>query len=188
MYLSTTGPVRRTWASARPLFNSVQSSAGPITSVSRGEPLHDRGKSAVRIRDILQTKGTDVIVIGPDASVRELVALLKEHNLGTVIVSTDGTTMDGIVSERDVVRRMVTDAEVLNTSVAEVMTQVVHTCHPQDSVESLMSTMTDHRIRHLPVLDDDDRLCGIVSIGDVVKSTIVQLQFERDRLQEYVTT
>lgn len=141
----------------------------------------------MRIREILQTKGSDVVVIDPGSSVRDLVALLKEHNLGAVIVSPDGTTMAGIVSERDVVRRLVDDADVLAATVADVMTDVVHTCHPEDSVESLMSTMTDHRIRHLPVLDADDRLAGIVSIGDVVKSTITQLQFERDQLQDYVT-
>jgi CBS domain-containing protein len=142
----------------------------------------------MRIRDILQTKGSDVVVIAPGSSVRDLVALLEQHNLGAVIVSSDGTTMDGIVSERDVVRRLASDEGVLSASVPEVMTEVVHTCHPEDSVESLMSTMTDHRIRHLPVVDAEGRLSGIVSIGDVVKSTITQLQFERDRLQEYVTT
>lgn len=142
----------------------------------------------MRIREILQTKGSDVIVIAPDASVRDLVALLKEHNLGAVIVSTDGTTMAGIVSERDVVRRLATDTDVLNARVGDVMTQVVHTCRPQDSVESLMATMTDHRIRHLPVLDDQGRLGGIVSIGDVVKSTITQLEFERDQLRDYVSS
>lgn len=142
----------------------------------------------MRIREILQTKGSDVVVIAPDASVRDLVVLLKDHNLGAVIVSTDGITMAGIVSERDVVRRLADDPDVLASAVTDVMTDVVHTCRPQDSVESLMTTMTDHRIRHLPVLDDDDRLSGIVSIGDVVKSTITQLQFERDRLQEYVTS
>jgi CBS domain-containing protein len=142
----------------------------------------------VRIREILHAKGSDVIVIDPTASVRELVAVLKEHNLGAVIVSSDGTTMLGIVSERDIVRRLVTDEDVLSAAVADVMTQVVHSCRLHDSVESLMTTMTDHRIRHLPVLDDHDRLSGIVSIGDVVKSTITQLQFERDQLQDYVTS
>ena len=143
----------------------------------------------MRIRDILQTKGSDVVVIAPDSSVRDLVALLREHNLGAVIVSTDGVTMAGIVSERDVVRHLATDADVLSaTRGLDVMTEVVHTCHPEDSVESLMSTMTDHRIRHLPVLDADGHLSGIISIGDVVKSTITTLQFERDRLQEYVSS
>ena len=142
----------------------------------------------MRIRDILQTKGSDVVVIAPDSSVRDLVALLRQHNLGAVIVSTDGTTMTGIVSERDVVRRLATDADVLSARVADVMTDVVHTCSPHDSVDSLMATMTDHRIRHLPVLDADGHLSGIVSIGDVVKSTITTLQYERDRLQEYVSS
>ena len=141
----------------------------------------------MRIREILQTKGSAVITITPDASVRELVALLKEHNLGAVVVSTDGTSLDGIVSERDVVRSLATDAAVLSASVGEVMTAAVYTCQPEDSVESLMATMTDHRIRHLPVVDEDDNLCGIVSIGDVVKSTITQLEFERDQLQGYVS-
>ena len=142
----------------------------------------------MRIRDILQTKGSDVVVIAPDASVRDLVALLRQHNLGAVVVSGDGATMAGIVSERDVVRRLATDPDVLTARVADVMTDVVHTCRPADSVDSLMATMTDHRIRHLPVLDDDGRLSGIVSIGDVVKSTITELQYERARLQEYVSS
>lgn len=142
----------------------------------------------MRIRDILQTKGSDVVVIAPDASVRDLVALLRQHNLGAVVVSGDGATMAGIVSERDVVRRLATDPDVLTARVSDVMTDVVHTCSPADSVDSLMATMTDHRIRHLPVLDDDGRLSGIVSIGDVVKSTITELQYERDRLQEYVSS
>lgn len=142
----------------------------------------------MRIRDVLQTKGSDVVVIGPDASVRELVALLEQHNLGAVVVSTDGSTVLGIVSERDVVRRLASNPDVLSAAVTDVMTDVVHTCQRQDSVESLMSTMTEQRIRHVPVLDDDDKLSGIISIGDVVKATINQLQFERDQLQDYVSS
>lgn len=143
----------------------------------------------MRIRDILQTKGSDVVVIAPDSSVGDLVALLAQHNLGAVVVSTDGTTMLGIVSERDVVRRLATNPDVLSSTVAEVMTEVVHSCRRQDTVESLMASMTERRIRHVPVLDDDDdKLTGIVSIGDVVKATINQLQFERDQLQDYVTS
>lgn len=142
----------------------------------------------MRIRDILQTKGADVVVIGPESSVRDLVALLDQHNLGAVIVSTDGIALAGIVSERDVVRRLARDPEVLSATVADVMTSVVHSCRPEDSVEALMGTMTEHRIRHLPVLDEEAHLRGIVSIGDLVKSTITQLEFERDQLQGYVTT
>jgi len=141
----------------------------------------------MRIREILQTKGSAVITITPDASVRDLVVLLKEHNLGAVVVSTDGAALDGVVSERDIVRALAVDAAVLSASVSDVMTAGVRTCQLNDSVESLMSTMTDHRIRHLPVVDDDGNLSGIISIGDVVKSTITQLEFERDQLQGYVS-
>ena len=141
----------------------------------------------MRIRDILHAKGFDVVVISPEATVNELVALLSEHNLGAVVVSENGRTVTGIVTERDVIRKLVDGPDFLSAPVSEIMTEAVHTCHAEDSVESLMSTMTEQRIRHLPVLDDDNNLHGIVSIGDVVKSTITQLQFERDQLEGYVT-
>ncbi len=140
----------------------------------------------MRIREILQTKGSAVITITPDASVRDLVVLLKEHNLGAVVVSTDGAALDGIVSERDIVRALAVDAAVLSASVSDVMTAGVRTCQLNDSVESLMSTMTDHRIRHLPVVDADGRLHAIVSIGDVVKARLETLADERDHLINYV--
>ena len=142
----------------------------------------------MKIHDILTTKGSDVVVIDPQASVSQLVDLLREHNLGAVVVSADGTAMAGIVSERDVIRCLADGPAFLDGPVSAIMTAVVHTCGLDDSVESLMTTMTEHRIRHLPVLDRRDRLAGIVSIGDVVKSTINQLEFERDQLQGYVTT
>ena len=142
----------------------------------------------MKIHDILQHKGSDVIVIAPQASVTELVTLLREHNLGAVVVSDDGSVVRGIVTERDVVRRLADGPDFMSGPVADIMTAVVHTCGADDSVESLMSTMTDHRIRHVPVLDEGQCLRGIVSIGDVVKSTITQLQFERDQLEGYVTS
>lgn len=141
----------------------------------------------MRIHDILSTKGFDVIHIKPDASVADLVGLLREHNLGAVVVSGDGTSIDGIVSERDVIRRLADGIAFLDQPVASVMTVDVHQCSPRDSVESVMSAMTDRRIRHLPVVDDRGRLAGIVSIGDVVKSQIAQLQFERDQIEGYVS-
>ena len=141
----------------------------------------------MRIHDILSTKGFDVLHLAPDASVRELVALLAEHNLGAVVVSTDGRTVTGIVSERDVVRRLASHPEVLDGPVAEIMSTDVRTCTADDTVETAMSLMTELRVRHLPVLDDRRELRGIVSIGDVVKSQISQLQFERDQLEGYVS-
>ena len=140
----------------------------------------------MHIRDILMTKGFDVVVIDPAASVTELVAILRDRNLGAVVVSSDGHTVEGIVTERDVVRKLADGPEFLSSPVSTIMTAVVHTCSPDDSVRSLMETMTNARIRHIPVVDEDRQLGGIVSIGDVVKSHISEVEFERDQLEGYV--
>ena len=140
----------------------------------------------MRIGDVLQAKAThEVVTIGPDAGVRELLALLSEHNVGAVVVSSDGTTVDGIVSERDVVRHLHADGTVINNTVRAIMTDVVETCDEDAPVDVLMKVMTDRRIRHVPVVHDG-ALVGIISIGDVVKHRIDQLEFERDQLDSYV--
>jgi len=140
----------------------------------------------MRINDVLKAKaGHDVITIKPDATVRELLALLAEHNIGAVIVSGGGTAVDGIVSERDVVRKLNGNDAILDASVEEIMTAVVQTCEPGADVDEVMAQMTEHRIRHVPVIDEGE-LVGVVSIGDVVKSRILQLEFERDQLDSYV--
>jgi CBS domain-containing protein len=141
----------------------------------------------MRIHDILSNKGFDVIHIDPGASVQDLVGLLREHNLGAVVVSANGRTIDGIVSERDVVRRLAEGLEFLSSPVSSIMVADVHTCTPDDSVQDLMAAMTDRRIRHLPVLNRQGELTGLVSIGDLVKSQIAQLEFERDQLEGYVS-
>ena len=140
----------------------------------------------MRINQVLQAKQLrDVVTISPDAGVRELVATLAEHNIGALIVSADGKTMDGIVSERDVVRRMHSDGTVIDNTVGAIMTEVVKTCTPEDELDDVMRTMTEGRFRHIPVCDGD-RLVGIVSIGDLVRHKIDRLQFERDQLDSYV--
>lgn len=140
----------------------------------------------MRIGEILNAKTShDVVTIRPDAGVRELIALLAEHNIGALIVSADGSTLDGIVSERDVVRHLHTDGTVINNQVAAIMTAIVETCAPDDDLDDVMQTMTARRIRHVPVVTDDG-LAGIISIGDVVKHKIGQLTFERDQLDNYV--
>ncbi len=140
----------------------------------------------MRIGDVLKAKpSSEVITIGPDAGVRELIAKLAEHNVGALIVSSDGTSLDGIVSERDVVRHLHSDGTVINNTVRAIMTEVVQTCEQDAAVEELMKTMTERRIRHVPVVEDG-RLIGIISIGDVVKHRIDQLEFERDQLDSYV--
>jgi CBS domain-containing protein len=127
----------------------------------------------------------DIVTIRPDASVRDLVALLAAHNIGAAIVSSDGTGVDGIVSERDVVRHLNNDDAVLSAAVSSIMTSVVHTCESSTTLDDARATMTRGRIRHLPVVDDG-RLVGVVSIGDIVKSYIDQVEFERDQLDSYV--
>ncbi len=139
----------------------------------------------MRINDILHTKGAGVVTVTPQASIRELVSLLAEHNVGALVVSQDGKAVEGIVSERDVVRRLQSDPDVLDAAVDSIMTSDVASCDPHDSVDALMRLMTDRRIRHVPVVTDG-ALQGIVSIGDVVKSRIGELEFERDQLNNYV--
>lgn len=140
----------------------------------------------MRISDVVRTKQSqEVVTIGPDATVRELVALLGEHNIGALVVSGDGESVDGIVSERDVVRALGGDVSVLDSPVSSIMTAEVRTCTGEESVDELMRAMTEHRIRHVPVAPEG-RLTGIISIGDVVKSRIGELEFERDQLDHYV--
>jgi CBS domain-containing protein len=140
----------------------------------------------MRISDVLSSKpSSQVVTIPPDATVRDLLSLLAEHNIGAVVVSGDGRAVDGIVSERDVVRRLHEDDAVLDGAVSAIMTSDVRTCEPDTPVDDLRVMMTERRIRHVPVVSDG-ALKGIISIGDVVKSSLDQLQFERDQLDSYV--
>jgi CBS domain-containing protein len=140
----------------------------------------------MRISEVLAAKASQqVVTINPEATVRELLALLAQYNVGALIVSTDGTTLDGIVSERDVVRRLHENEDLLDQPVSQIMTTEVNTCTVEDSVNNLMQVMTEKRIRHVPVLTDG-KVTGVISIGDVVKSRMSELEFERDQLDSYV--
>ncbi|WP_112135661.1 CBS domain-containing protein [Glycomyces dulcitolivorans] len=141
----------------------------------------------MRISDILRSKGSGVVTIRPEDSVRTLVAQLHEHNLGALVVSADGSTVAGIVSERDVARGLHADPGLLEAPVSQIMTSSVHTRVPEDSIADLMVLMTERRIRHVPVVTNSGALVGIVSIGDVVKSRIGQLEFEREQLEGYIS-
>jgi len=139
----------------------------------------------MKIADILKNKGASVATVAPTATVAELLAILSERNVGAVVV-TGPLAVLGIVSERDVVRRLHDrGAAVLKLSVSEIMTAKVLVCSPEDTVDRLAHTMTERRIRHVPVVEDG-RLAGIVSIGDVVKSRIEQLEDDREYLQAYI--
>ena len=142
----------------------------------------------MRITDVLRRKGDLVVTIAPDESVRSLLEALAQHKVGALVVSSRAGVVDGIVSERDVVRRLHSDgAGVLDVPVSAIMTTALHTAKPEDSLDDLMVMMTEKRVRHIPVLVDD-RLVGIVSIGDVVKHRIEELQSERDQLTAYITS
>ncbi|GGD28673.1 CBS domain-containing protein [Nocardioides daphniae] len=142
----------------------------------------------MRVNDVLKGKQIqEIVTISPDATVAELVSLMARHNIGAVVVSADGTALDGIVSERDVVRRLNEESTVLDHTVSSIMTAEVRTCEGTENVTDLMQLMTDQRIRHVPVLTDG-ALTGVISIGDVVKSRIGELEFERDQLDKYVHT
>lgn len=140
----------------------------------------------MRISDVIRRKGDVVVTLGSDATVLRLLEVLEEHHIGAVVVSDDGSTVAGIVSERDVVRHLHTDGvAVLDETLAAIMTSDVHTCAPDDNIEDLAQVMTDRRFRHIPVVSDG-ALVAIVSIGDLVKGRIDELKTERDHLVGYI--
>ena len=141
----------------------------------------------MRISEVIRRKGADVVTIRPEATVTELLTLLGEHNIGAVVVSADdGRTVAGIVSERDVVRHLNSQGTgVLTSPVEALMTSEVLTCSVDDDLQTLARRMTEARIRHLPVVEDG-RLRAIVSIGDIVKNRIDELQAENEHLTDYV--
>ncbi|WEV77724.1 CBS domain-containing protein [Janibacter cremeus] len=141
----------------------------------------------MKISDVLRSKGSDVVTIAPDDTVATLLGLLAEHRIGAVVVSGGDGAVDGIVSERDIVRHLHRlGAAVLDEPVSAIMTAEVHTCTTHDDVRDLAARMTERRIRHIPVVEDDT-LVAIVSIGDVVKHRIRDLAAERDQLEAYIT-
>ncbi len=139
----------------------------------------------MRIADVLRSKGNDVATVGPEATVTALLEELATHNVGALPV-VEGGQLVGIVSERDVVRRLHADGPgLLDRQVREIMTTSITTCSPGDGVTDLARIMTDRRFRHMPVVEDGG-LVGIVSIGDLVKARIDLLESEREQLQSYI--
>jgi CBS domain-containing protein len=140
----------------------------------------------MNVETILRSKGRAVTTIGPEATAAAAVAALCEHNIGALVVSDDGIGVDGIVSERDIVHALARHGGgLLALSVAEIMTRPVVTCGPDDTIAELMAKMTNRRLRHLPVLRDG-RLWGIVSIGDLVKHRLDEIEFEASSLRSFI--
>ena len=142
----------------------------------------------MNVASILAAKGNSVFTAPPTATVADIVATLQERNIGSIVISDDGARVLGIVSERDIVRDLALHgSSVLTRHVSDVMTPNVVTCSVGDSVNDLMSTMTAKRIRHLPVVDRG-RLCGVISIGDVVKYRLEEVESEANAMREYIAT
>jgi CBS domain-containing protein len=140
----------------------------------------------MNVESILRTKGRGVATIGPDETVGAALDQLISRNIGALVVSKDGESVDGIISERDVVHVLADrGTDLLSLKIAEVMTRPVVTCDPADSIEQLMAEMTNRRLRHFPVVQDG-RLCGIVSIGDVVKSRLDEVEYEARSLRSFI--
>jgi CBS domain-containing protein len=140
----------------------------------------------MNVETILRNKGMRVATIRADATVTDAVEMLRQHGIGALVVSDDGAAVDGMLSERDIVFALARyGAEFLDFPVADIMTRAVVTCAPDDSVAELMAEMTNRRIRHLPVVRND-RLCGIVSIGDLVKSRLDEIEYEASSLRSFI--
>jgi CBS domain-containing protein len=138
---------------------------------------------------ILRSKGSKVATTRPEVTVAAAVKRLRMENIGALVVSEDGEHILGIISERDIILALAhSGADLLGRPVSEVMTRDVRTCRPEDSVRDLMAVMTRYRIRHLPVVEQG-RLCGIISIGDVVKKRLEEVELERDVMRDsYLAT
>jgi CBS domain-containing protein len=141
----------------------------------------------MRISDVLARKGSLVATVRPTTTINDALDKLAEYNIGALVVTNADGAIVGIVSERDIVRALPTrGAEILAAEVSEIMTATVVTADPHTDVVDAMRSMTDKRMRHLPVLDGD-QLVGIVSIGDIVKNRIDELQAATDQLTHYIT-
>lgn len=141
----------------------------------------------MHVQHILKVKGTAVATIDPEATLGDATASLRDHGVGALVVSRDGRTIVGIVSERDVVRALAAHgASTLGHDVASAMSTTVTTCRGQDTVDELMEMMTELRVRHVPVVGDLGYLEGIISIGDVVKARVGQLELENNQLHDYI--
>jgi CBS domain-containing protein len=142
----------------------------------------------MRVSTILHFKGANVATVSAETPVAEAAGMMRLHGVGALVVSPDGRHVEGIISERDIVRRLAEHgADVMAEPVGLNMTRNVHICRPSDTSEQLMATMTEQRVRHLPVVEDG-MLMGIVSIGDIVASRVRELEEEAQVLHDYITS
>ena len=139
------------------------------------------------VSTILADKGADVVTVSPEQDVQGLLTLLAQHKVGALVVSHNGTTIDGIVSERDIVRALAAGESLMNEPVSRIMTSEVFVSTMHAKIDELMTVMTSQRIRHIPITTDSGELIGIVSIGDLVKARLSELETEKAALVDYIT-
>jgi len=139
----------------------------------------------MQVAELLRSKGSTVATVTSETTIDQIIEVLRSANIGAVIVSTDGEAIEGIVSERDIVRALHPSIELSKKTASEIMTSDVITCSMSDHLDALISLMTERRIRHLPVAVDGV-LAGIVNIGDVVKHRVNELEHEAQALTEYI--
>ena len=143
----------------------------------------------MKVSIILQKKGSsNVVTIEPDASVGDAIGIMADHRIGAIVVSATGSTVDGILSERDIVGRIGAEGPgVLSTPVAQVMTSHVECCIAEDTALDILARMTDGRFRHMPVLDQNRELAGILSIGDVVAARLEEIEAENAAMADMLS-
>src|SRR4051794_997483 len=140
----------------------------------------------MNVETILRNKGDWVATIRPDATIAQAVEMLNRERIGALVVSEDGNTIDGMLSERDIVLALGDyGPDLMARRIDAIMTRNVLTCDPADTVQDLMAAMTNRRFRHIPVVKDD-RLRGIVSIGDLVKNRLDEVEFEANSLRSFI--
>jgi CBS domain-containing protein len=156
------------------------------TATDRGRTVDEKRGQVMKVREILVSKGSEVATIRPDSTISMAASLLKLKKIGALVVSEDGTDVAGILSERDIVRGLVDSGrDLMDTPVSDLMTRTVKTCHLGSDLNEIMVEMTRSRIRHLPVVDEG-QLRGIISIGDVVKNRLDELETETSVLRDYI--
>jgi CBS domain-containing protein len=139
------------------------------------------------VSTILADKGADVVTVSPEQDVQGLLTLLAQHKVGALVVSHNGTTIDGIVSERDIVRALAAGESLMSEPVSRIMTSEVFASTMHAKIDELMTVMTSQRIRHIPITTDSGELIGIVSIGDLIKARLSELEAEKEALVDYIT-
>ncbi len=142
----------------------------------------------MQVSELLADKGDLVVTIHPDTSLEQAAKQLAKYRFGVLVASEDGRVVSGILSERDIVRKIAeVGAPGLGVKTRSIMTRKVYTCTPDATLDDLMRLMTEHRFRHVPVVDEDNHMCGLVSMSDLVKRRVSELETETEMLQNLIT-